>query len=72
MKKELPWGNKRKKNYPGVTKSQTDFRCQPHLAHRSPPRNFFSASAFCTVQLILRCCGSGVGGVAGFAPKPNF
>ncbi|MCK4475377.1 MAG: hypothetical protein KAU16_01485 [Methanophagales archaeon] len=45
----------------------------------------FSASAICEMQLILRSCGSGVGGVerngmecrtffgvAGFAPEPNF
>jgi len=30
-------------------------------SHRSPPCNFFSASAFCKLQLILRRCGSGVG-----------
>jgi len=30
-----------KKNYPGVTKSQTDFSHQPLVAHRSPPCSFF-------------------------------
>ena len=29
----------------------------------------FSASAFCRLQLILRRCGCGGGGVAGVAPK---
>jgi len=29
----------------------------------------FFGDAFCKVQLILRCSGCGVGGVAGFAPE---
>jgi len=31
----------------------------------------FFGDAFCKVQLILRSCGCGVGGVAGFAPNSN-
>jgi len=50
------------------------FRCQPRLAHRSPPRSFFYN---CILQgaVDLRSCGADGGakcrmffGVAGFAP----
>ncbi|MGB7532835.1 MAG: hypothetical protein WA977_07650 [Halobacteriota archaeon] len=43
--------------------------CQPAY-HIATHHAAFSTSAFCRVQLILRSGGSGVVGVAGFAPDP--
>jgi len=53
------------------------FMCQPHLAHRSPPRKFLSSFFYkCILQGAIDFAAlrwrSGVGGVAGFAPEPNF
>jgi hypothetical protein len=48
------------------------FKRQASVAHRSPPCKFlggFFGVAICKPQLILRRCGCGVGGVAGFALK---
>ena len=56
-------GNKRKKNYPGVTKSQTDFSHHPRISPRTPPCTFFCdcvlQAAIDLAVLRMRSCGRG-------------